>query len=272
MNVHNAPTASSHREVARRNVVLATSVGALTYFTSRRSSAQIKTTLNAEVLRPLGAYQNRAGDLLVAVAAESIDLPTEARKQYRGEEAKVIRGTAAVMMKVPPGNQGDYVLASAYGWASYFASSGGVLLPAPEAIEKELSREPKFEPRQEKEGLFDVVLDIVLDTLGVKEIADALKDVALNRNAALKEVFRNLTRAFEQKNAAQAALEFEKLLRLLVSPGVIQELEKKLGREVMVKVMGRIALRLVPFLGWALWVASFIVAVEHNWQGIVKAI
>ena len=110
-----------------------------------------------------------------------------------------------------------------------------------------------------------------MDTLGIKELGKALVDLLFG-DALFKEVLTRIGAAVRAKQYAQAALEIERLLTILVSPRILAAVEAKLGRAGVERILTRVAVRFVPFIGWAYTATCLLVSIYHNREKIERLV
>src|ERR1043166_7811056 len=132
------------------------------------------------------------------------------------------------------------------------------------AVERSL---PSVDDR-EGEPILDVILAIILDALDIFDDAKAIKEF-LTSNHRLRAMFiilaSSITGALKDRRFANVAMNFRKFLELLVARETLTELEAKLGKERITRLLRRVSSRFVPFIGWALFVASLLASIYRNW-------
>jgi hypothetical protein len=144
--------------------------------------------------------------------------------------------------------------------------SGVPLNPPAEIIEAELAHlTPEAQPAS-GESLWSVLLDILLETFGIRDLVRAKVVDLVAKNQSLKSLFDDLAEAVLHRDLALVALRTEQVLAFLFGPDMLYTIETALGRAALEEILGVIGAQFVPFIGWALLIASFIIAVAHNWD------
>lgn len=143
------------------------------------------------------------------------------------------------------------------------------LAPTPDEVGESIKRPlPEVKPAA-NEDVLKVLLQILLDAFGVKELGKALIDTLL-ADATIKTVLTELRSALKAKHYGLAALELERLLAVIVSPRLIQLIGSKLGQKEVELILRRIVVRFVPFIGWGYMATCLLVSIYHNRSSIER--
>jgi hypothetical protein len=101
----------------------------------------------------------------------------------------------------------------------------------------------------------------IAGALGVGELWGSILEV-LDESwpAIMKELGENLS----TKSWKKAAGTIKRILALIMSKPFLEKLKQKIGAAVASKLLGKIASKMVPFLGWALVVGGIIWAIAEQ--------
>lgn len=120
------------------------------------------------------------------------------------------------------------------------------------------------------DGLGDVskkllaFIKVVLFAIGIEALFDLIVG-----DAAIMKVFVKLWQAVLKRDLALIGTLLEELLGLICGKQFRKMLAKKLGKKAAAKLIGRVLAKLIPFVGWALLIASIIYAVYQHWDELV---
>jgi hypothetical protein len=107
------------------------------------------------------------------------------------------------------------------------------------------------------------VLVVLLSAAGVEFLVEvALGDLTLFR------LFFDLYTSFRAKDTKKIKSLLGRILKHLSSPNFRRAIIKKLGDEALETFLGKIAARLIPFLGYALLIGTVIYVVYKQWGNI----
>ena len=107
------------------------------------------------------------------------------------------------------------------------------------------------------------VLAIVLATLGFSGRDQALEQ-ELRRDPALDAAIKSSGAALTAHRYGLAALEFERLLRVMVLPRTVAVLSARRGADAQRRLYRALAVRFVPFIGWSYLTAELLASVYLN--------
>ncbi len=107
-------------------------------------------------------------------------------------------------------------------------------------------------------------IKVVLFAIGI----EALFDLVVG-DAAIMKVFVKLWQAVLKRDLALVGVLLEELLGLICGKQFRKAIAKKLGKKAAAKLIGRVLAKLIPFVGWALLIASIIYAVYQHWDELV---
>jgi hypothetical protein len=203
--------------------------------------------------------------------------PTDFSPFFDQQEPRIISGINAALLNIPEGQRIDYVSATQID-LSYDIQRRGVPLIRSDLVDPERVRvvvpapvtkaPPPPPPDHDPMNLVWVLFDIFVDTLGagegVKVIAKAIARQELTR--LFGEMADLLVVAQGGKDVALIAMYAEKIFTIVVSRPVLDAIVAKLGQQEVERLLVLVAARCTPFIGWSLWVISFIYAVHKNWK------
>ena len=131
----------------------------------------------------------------------------------------------------------------------------------PEEVEASLKEPlPKIEPLKEDE-IDDVVLTIVLANLGAK--ADHAVLAQLKDDNTLAAALKDTSAALKSRNYGLAALELERLMRVVSLPRNIEVIAG--GKPERIRAIYKVlTARFVPFVGWTLFTAQLLASIYQN--------
>ncbi len=207
--------------------------------------------------REVGRLGRRADNLLRQTVADGADHGRAAIRRVLAEQADLSRDMTEVLNRrvseddwllIVPTRELDLVLA--------MRPLVVRIAPRPDEVEAAL-KEPllRIEP-QPDEVPDDVVLAIVLAALG----AEGADRAMLRDDTALAAALKDAGAAAKARTYGLAALELERLMRLVVRPRTIELLSH--GDQNRARaIYRRLVVRFVPFIGWPLFVALLLAAI-----------
>jgi hypothetical protein len=210
--------------------------------------------------REVGRLGRRADNLLRQTAADGAGRGNSAVRRALAEEGHLSRELAEVLNRrvseddwllIVPTRELDLVLA--------MRPLVIRIAPKPDEVEAAVKEPlPQIEPQPDA-AAGDVVLAVVLAALGV-ETAERAAVAPLRDDTALAAALKDTTAAVKARTYGLAALELERLMRLIVLPRNIERLSGGDPTKARM-VYRRLVLRFVPFIGWPLFVALLLAAV-----------
>lgn len=251
----------SRREVLSLGLALAAMTPAL-------AVAQIYTATSIsqaaqQARRDVGRLGRRADNLLRQTVADGADKGATAVRRFRAELISLSRDLAAVFNGRV--SEDDFLLIVPTRELDLALTMQPLVIriaPRPEEVEASLKEPlPKIEPLKEDE-IDDVVLMIVLANLGAKADDHAVF-AQLKDDNALAAALRDASAAVRAKNYGLAALELERLMRVVALPRNIEVIAAGKSDRIpgIYKVL---TARFVPFVGWTLFTAQLLAGIYQN--------
>ena len=213
--------------------------------------------------RDVGRLGRRADNLLRQTVADGAEKGAAAVRRFRADLVGLSRDLAAVFngrvseddfLLIVPTRELDLALA--------MQPLVIRIAPRPEEVEASL-KEPlaRIEPLKEDE-IDDVVLMIVLANLGAKA-DDRAAFAHLKDDNALAAALRDTSSAVRARNYGLAALELERLMRVISLPRNIEVIAA--GKPDRIRAIYKVlAARFVPFVGWTLFTAQLLASIYQN--------
>jgi hypothetical protein len=257
------PLLARRRSMVRGIAALAAG-GAL--MMDRKASAQEAGARNIEVLQVIQRQGAAARDQLIISVARPLDEAQPAQEdEFLGAQKAILTTLLGPLAEIPEAQRINYVCGTRIGLAIEFRNQGVALVPPPSIVVAEYSRPtPQIQPPAPTESLVDVLIDILFDTFGINtRIRGAIATIF--RTGRISVLFNGLAEAVAQRNAALVALRAERLFAAIFGEETLVAIGAAVGRAELQRILGTIAARFVPFIGWALWIASFIYAIHKNW-------
>jgi hypothetical protein len=213
--------------------------------------------------RDVGRLGRRADNLLRQTVADGAEKGAAAVRRFKAELAGLSRDLAAVFngrvaeddfLLIVPTRELDLALA--------MQPLVIRIAPRPEEVEASLKEPlPKIEPLKE-DGIDDVVLMIVLSNLGVKT-GDHAVFAQLKDDNALAAALRDASSAIRARQYGLAALELERLMRILSLPRNLEVIAG--GKHERIRSIYKVlTVRFVPFVGWTLFTAQLLAGIYQN--------
>jgi hypothetical protein len=207
--------------------------------------------------REVGRLGRRADNLLRQTVADGPDKGGAAVRRFRGEQVHLARDLVAIFNGRV--SEDDWLLivpTSELDLALTMQPLVVRLAPRPEEIEAAVKAPlPKIEPLAADE-IEDVVLMIVVAALGLPP-GDAAMFAHLKDDNALAAALRDTAAALKARRYGLSALEFERLMRLVVLPRNVEVLVGA-GRTRQRNLYRALAVWFVPFIGWSFFIARLL--------------
>lgn len=213
--------------------------------------------------RDVGRLGRRADDLLRLTVADGPSHGAAAVRRFRTEQAGLARDLATVFnsrvseddwLLITPMRELDLAL----------AIRPLVIRLAPTAQEVEaVLKEPlaQIEPLP-GDNAEDVLLTIVLGTLGVERHVALFEQLRNDRDLA--SAAEGTARALKTERYGLAALELERLMRMMVLPATLSAIAENLGKDSQRRLYKALVVRFVPFIGWTYFVTLLLATIYYN--------
>jgi hypothetical protein len=136
------------------------------------------------------------------------------------------------------------------------------LAPTADEVETAIKQPlPQIEPLA-GDTAEDVVLTIVLDALGVERHVALFEQ--LRNDRMLAAATEGAAGALKSERYGLAALELERLMRLMVQPGNVTAIGEDLGKGSARTLYKALVVRFVPFVGWTYFVTLLLATIYFN--------
>jgi hypothetical protein len=262
-------------EWQRRNVLQLAALVVLGSFFSATGVGCTPATTDRGVRQQVGSRARQAQSLLEFVVDAGEEQQSDAVDRFQVEQREISYGLASILnTKVKPDEWLSFASPVEFELAIEMELRHVRLVPTERDFAATIERPLTSVDNEEGEPILDVLLTIILDAL---DIFDALKEVKefLNNNHRLRAMFivlvSSIKGALKDRRFADVTMNFRKFLELLVAHETLTELEAKLGKEKIARLLASISARFVPFIGWSLFVASLLVSIYRNWERLTKA-
>lgn len=245
----------------RRNALFSAAAGisltAAGVAPSRAAQVQQVPATDIALLEEVGAVMSKAEAAFVDFALTS-ELGFDIEKLVRDQLPKLIRDLAKYDVLL-------LVLHDQIILTRMMLASG--VSPTPDV--KDLARPPEKIIIKPQEQCSDVFVAILWDTFGfdVQMRAD-FRTFLKGRN--LESLAKQIGQAARAEDWPRVALLLRKFLFELLGSEALAHLEKVIGKEALKKVLGVLASRFVPLIGWALLGIDLIRALQRNWPSLEK--
>src|SRR5665213_249612 len=254
--------------IGRRKLLLMTGALAANVLTPRLAMAQRFTASSisqaAQVARrDVGKLIRRADNLLRLTVADGPVRSAAAVRRFRIEQVALARDLAAVFNSRV--SEDDWLLMTPLPELDLALTMQALVIrlaPSWDEVEAALKQ-----PLPQIEALIgdraeDVMLSIVLATLGLERrvaLFELLRDDR-NLGAALKDA----AAAGKAQRYGLAALELQRVMRILVLPDYVQAIAENLGNEARRTLYKALVVRFVPFVGWAYIDTLLLATIYYN--------
>jgi len=254
---------------ARRNLLRMTGgLAATVVFAPWHTAAQTFTATSIskaaqDARREAGRLARRADNLLRLTVADGLERRAVAVRRFRTEQAVLARDLAAIFnggvseddwLLVTPARELDLAL----------SMQPLVIRLAPTTAEVEAAIKqplPQIEPLAGDQA-DDVLLMIALDALGLSRRV-ALFEL-LRNDHALEAALKDAAAAVKAQRYGLAALELERLMRVMVQPATVAAIAANLGSDSTRTLYKTLTLRFVPFVGWTYFVTLLLATIYYN--------
>jgi hypothetical protein len=231
------------------------------------------TTSDHGIRQQIGFRARQAQSLLDFVVEAGDEQQPDAVNRFYVEQRDISHAVASILNKVKPEEWLSFASPLEFELATEMAFRHVRLVPTNQDVSAAIER-PLPSVDEEGEPILDVILAIVLDALDIYDDVKEIKEF-FSRNhrlkAALIVLASSIKEARKDQRFAYVATNLRQFLQLIVAHETLTELEGKLGKEKVARLLTRISSRFVPFIGWALFVASLLASIYRNWERLIKA-
>jgi hypothetical protein len=258
-----------HRFVTARRDVLRVGGGlAAALALPARLSAQTFTASSIsqaaqDARRDVGRLSRRADALLRVTVADGPTRGAAAVRRFRAEQVTLARDLAAVFNGRV--SEDDWLLVSPVRELDLALAMQALVIrlaPSTEEVEAAVKAPlPQVEPLA-GDSADDVLLTIVLAVLDLERRVALFEQ--LRNDRALASALKDATAAVKAERYGLAALELERLMRVIVLPDNVQAIAENLGNEQRRRLYKSLILRFVPFVGWTLFDTLLLATIYYN--------
>jgi hypothetical protein len=266
-DIEKAPTAGKPDTTGRRSLLRSMVGSAMggSALISTPAFAQKPLVRNIEPLRIIGRTADAARNQLIAAATPPLgEAPPVFEKRFRAVQRDLLERLGSTLREVPENQRINYVCGEHIDLAIEIQSHNVGLIQPPSIVIIEITRPvPVIQPTPQ-ESLLQVLWDIFWDTLGINQsIRGAL--TRLFSGGPWAQLFDELVAAVARRDAALIALQAERLLAAIFGREALAAIARAVGEAELRRILVSAAARFVPFIGWAFWIASFLLALHRNW-------
>jgi hypothetical protein len=238
-------------------VLLAPRLAAQTFTASSISQAA------QDARRDVGRLSRRADNLLRLTVAEGPTRSAAAVRRFRAEQVTLARDLAAVFNGRV--SEDDWLLVSPMRELDLALTMQALVIrlaPSIDEVEAAVKAPlPQIEPLV-GDSADDVLLSIVLAVLGLERRVALFEQ--LRNDRALAAALRDAAAAVKAQRYGLAALELERLMRVIVLPDNVQAIAENLGNESRRRLYKSLILRFVPFVGWTYFDTLLLATIYYN--------
>jgi hypothetical protein len=233
-------------------------------FAPRFADAQAKDPRLA-----IGDLARRTAGLLYVTVDDGGERPDTAVTRFETQQREISPMLANIINPLKEEEQLQLTTPREYALALSMVQHKVPLAPPSTELDQSIKRPlPSLDPAPQ-DTLLDVLLDIFMDALGIKELGKVAKNLIL-ADTSLKQILMRIGNAVRAKQYGEAALQLERLLAVLASPRVMILIEQQVGEKAVRQILTQFATRFVPFIGWGYTVTCLLVSIYHNREKLAK--
>ena len=259
-----APIVTARRDLLRMAGALALAAA----FASARAGAQ---TFNAtsisqaaqDARRDAGRLARRADNLLRLTVADGPARDAKAVRRFRAEQVALARDLAVLFNSRV--SEDDWLLVVPTRELDLALTIQPLVIrlaPTSDEVEAAISQPlPQIEPLL-GDRAEDVLLTIVLDALGLERHVALFEQLRDDR--ALAAALKDAAAAVKAQRYGLAALELERLMRVMVLPSTVAAIAENLGMDSRRKLYKSLVVRFVPFIGWTYFDTLLLATIYYN--------
>jgi hypothetical protein len=213
--------------------------------------------------RDVGRLSRRADNLLRLTVADGATRSAAAVRRFRAEQVTLARDLAAVFNGRV--SEDDWLLVSPVRELDLALTMQALVIrlaPSIEEVEAAVRAPlPQIEPLA-GDAADDVLLSIVLAVLGLERRVALFEQ--LRNDRALAAALKDAAAAVKAQRYGLAALELERLMRIVVLPDNVQTIAENLGNESRRRLYKALVVRFVPFVGWTYFDTLLLATIYFN--------
>jgi len=254
---------------ARRELLrMAGGLAAAAVFAPRLVTGQTFTATSIsqaaqEARRDVGRLSLRADNLLRLTVADGPERGASAVRRFRTEQIGLARDLAAVFNSRV--SEDDWLLIVPMRELELALAMRPLIIrlaPTADEVEAAIKQPlPQIEPLA-GDTAEDVLLTIVLGALGVERHVALFEQ--LRNDRTLAAATEGTAGALKSERYGLAALELERLMRIMVLPDTIAAIAENLGRDARRALYNALVVRFVPFVGWTYFDALLLATIYYN--------
>ena len=213
--------------------------------------------------RDAGRLARRADNLLRLTVADGPARDAKAVRRFRAEQVALARDLAVLFNSRV--SEDDWLLVVPTRELDLALTIQPLVIrlaPTSDEVEAAISQPlPQIEPLL-GDRAEDVLLTIVLDALGLERHVALFEQLRDDR--ALAAALKDAAAAVKAQRYGLAALELERLMRVLVLPSTVAAIAENLGPDSRRKLYKSLVVRFVPFIGWTYFDTLLLATIYYN--------
>lgn len=213
--------------------------------------------------RDAGRLARRADNLLRLTVADGPARDAKAVRRFRAEQVALARDLAVLFNSRV--SEDDWLLVVPTRELDLALTLQPLVIrlaPTSAEVEAAISQPlPQIEPLL-GDRAEDVLLTIVLDALGLERHVALFEQ--LRNDRALAAALKDAAAAVKAQRYGLAALELERLMRVLVLPSTVAAIAENLGPDSRRKLYKSLVVRFVPFIGWTYFDTLLLATIYYN--------
>ena len=213
--------------------------------------------------RDAGRLARRADNLLRLTVADGPARDAKAVRRFRAEQVALARDLAALFNSRV--SEDDWLLVVPTRELDLALTLQPLVIrlaPTSAEVEAAISQPlPQIEPLL-GDRAEDVLLTIVLDALGLERHVALFEQLRDDR--ALAAALKDAAAAVKAQRYGLAALELERLMRVMVLPSTVAAIAENLGPDSRRKLYKSLVVRFVPFIGWTYFDTLLLATIYYN--------
>ena len=213
--------------------------------------------------RDAGRLARRADNLLRLTVADGPARDAKAVRRFRAEQVALARDLAVLFNSRV--SEDDWLLVVPTRELDLALTLQPLVIrlaPTSAEVEAAISQPlPQIEPLL-GDRAEDVLLTIVLDALSLERHVALFEQ--LRNDRALAAALKDAAAAVKAQRFGLAALELERLMRVMVLPSTVSAIAENLGKDSPRKLYKSLVMRFVPFIGWTYFDTLLLATIYYN--------
>ena len=254
--------------IGRRNLLRLTGTLAATMILAPRVPAQTFTASSIsqaaqDARRDVGRLSLRADNLLRLTVADGPERGASAVRRFRAEQVVLARDLATIFNSRV--SEDDWLLVTPVRELDLALTMQPLVIrlaPTSDEVEAVIKQPlPQIEPLA-GDTAEDVLLTIALGALGAERHVALFEQLRNDRVVAAAT--EGAAGALKSERYGLAALELERLMRVMVQSGNVKAVADDLGKDTPRRLYKALVVRFVPFIGWTLFVTLLLATIYYN--------